>query len=122
MLGTDNDEVERVRREHDNVAAAVIAGDAETARAAMRVHLGNTRRRLESAGLVVSGTTPDERLVEIIELADHPFFVASQFHPEFKSRPERPAPLFRDFVAAALGRARERRPQEITAHQAAHTT
>jgi CTP synthase len=59
------------------------------------------RKRLEAAGLVVSGTSPDERLVEIIELDDHPFFVASQFHPEFKSRPEKPAPLFRDFVAAA---------------------
>ena len=59
------------------------------------------RRRLEAAGLVVSGTTPDERLVEMIELADHPFFVASQYHPEFKSRPERPAPLFREFVGAA---------------------
>ena len=59
------------------------------------------RRRLEAAGLVVSGTTPDERLVEIIELPEHPFFVASQFHPEFKSRPERPAPLFREFVGAA---------------------
>jgi CTP synthase len=54
------------------------------------------------AGLRVSGTSPDERLVEVIELDDHPFFVASQFHPEFKSRPERPAPLFRGFVAAAL--------------------
>jgi CTP synthase len=60
------------------------------------------RRRLEAAGLVISGTSPDERLVEIIEIADHPFFVASQFHPEFKSRPERPAPLFRDFVGAAF--------------------
>jgi CTP synthase len=60
------------------------------------------RKRLESAGLRVSGTSPDERLVEVIELDAHPFFVASQFHPEFKSRPERPAPLFRDFVAAAL--------------------
>jgi CTP synthase len=59
------------------------------------------RKRLEAAGLVVSGTSPDERLVEIIELHDHPFFVASQFHPEFKSRPEKPAPLFREFVAAA---------------------
>jgi len=66
------------------------------------------RRRLEAQGLVVSGTSPDERLVEIIEIADHPFFVASQFHPEFKSRPERPAPLFRDFVGAALERAQER--------------
>jgi CTP synthase len=70
------------------------------------------RRRLEAAGLVISGTSPDERLVEIIEVPDHPFFVASQFHPEFKSRPERPAPLFRDFVGAALGRALERRPAE----------
>jgi CTP synthase len=62
------------------------------------------RRRLESAGLVCSGTSPDERLVEVIELdADvHPFYVASQYHPEFKSRPERPAPLFRQFVGAAL--------------------
>ncbi len=64
------------------------------------------RKRLEAAGLVVSGTSPNERLVEIIELRDHPFFVASQFHPEFKSRPERPAPLFREFVGAALRRAR----------------
>ncbi|HVP02610.1 MAG TPA: CTP synthase [Solirubrobacteraceae bacterium] len=65
------------------------------------------RKRLEAAGLVVAGTSPDERLVEVIELPrdQHPFFVASQFHPEFKSRPERPAPLFRDFVAAALERA-----------------
>jgi CTP synthase len=68
------------------------------------------RKRLEAAGLVVSGTSPDERLVEMIELADHPFFVASQFHPEFKSRPERPAPLFRDFVGAGLRRARDRSP------------
>jgi CTP synthase len=64
------------------------------------------RKRLEAAGLKISGTSPDERLVEAIEMADHPFFVASQYHPEFKSRPERPAPLFREFVAAALQRAR----------------
>jgi CTP synthase len=63
------------------------------------------RKRLQSAGLHISGTSPDERLVEVIELDEHPFFVASQFHPEFKSRPERPAPLFRGFVAAALERA-----------------
>jgi CTP synthase len=66
------------------------------------------RKHLEQAGLVCSGTSPDDRLVEIIELPDHPFFVASQFHPEFKSRPLRPQPLFRDFVGAALERARER--------------
>jgi CTP synthase len=69
------------------------------------------RKRLEQAGLVCSGTSPDERLVEIVELPDHPFFVASQFHPEFKSRPLRPQPLFREFVAAALERARERAPE-----------
>jgi CTP synthase len=58
-------------------------------------------------GLRVSGTSPDERLVETIELDEHPFFVASQFHPEFKSRPERPAPLFAAFIAAALERAEQ---------------
>jgi CTP synthase len=66
------------------------------------------RKRLQSAGLRICGTSPDERLVEAIELDDHPFFVASQFHPEFKSRPERPAPLFRGFIAAALERGEER--------------
>jgi CTP synthase len=59
------------------------------------------RRRLEDAGLVFSGTSPDGRLVELIELPDHPWFVAGQFHPEFRSRPTRPHPLFRDFVGAA---------------------
>ncbi|MGH2697665.1 MAG: CTP synthase [Actinomycetota bacterium] len=60
------------------------------------------RRKLEDAGLVCSGESPDGTLVEIIELADHPWFVAGQFHPEFKSRPDRPQPLFRDFVGAAI--------------------
>jgi CTP synthase len=69
------------------------------------------RKRLQSAGLHVSGTSPDERLVEVVELDDHPFFVASQFHPEFKSRPERPAPLFRDFICAALEHAHSRQGQ-----------
>jgi CTP synthase len=62
------------------------------------------RRRLEAAGLVCSGESPDRTLVEIVELADHPWFVTGQFHPEFKSRPDRPHPLFRDFVGAALRR------------------
>src|SRR3954453_23995851 len=66
------------------------------------------RPQLVDAGLVVSGTFQGGRLVEVVELPDHPWFVASQFHPEFKSRPTRPAPLFRDFVGAALVRARER--------------
>jgi CTP synthase len=64
------------------------------------------RSRLQSAGLRISGTSPGERLVEAIELDEHPFFLASQFHPEFKSRPERPAPMFRGFIAAALARSR----------------
>jgi CTP synthase len=59
------------------------------------------RPQLEAAGLVIGGTSPNGRLVETIELPDHPYFVASQFHPEFKSRPNRPAPLFREFVGAA---------------------
>jgi CTP synthase len=62
------------------------------------------RKRIESAGLVMSGTSPDGRLVEVVEIPDHPFFVASQYHPEFKSRPDRPAPLFREFVGCALER------------------
>ncbi|MBA2475172.1 MAG: CTP synthase [Actinobacteria bacterium] len=66
------------------------------------------RPRLVEAGLVVSGTFQEGRLVEVIELPDHPWFVASQFHPEFKSRPTRPAPLFRELVGAALARSHER--------------
>src|SRR5256714_297135 len=66
------------------------------------------RKRLEAAGLVCSGTSPDDRLVELIELPDHPFYVASQYHPELQSRPLRPQPLFREFVKAAADRARER--------------
>jgi CTP synthase len=66
------------------------------------------RPALVDGGLVVSGTFQAGRLVEVVELPDHPWFVASQFHPEFKSRPTRPAPLFREFVGAALVRARER--------------
>ncbi len=59
------------------------------------------RETLEAAGLVISGHSPDGRLVEIVELADHPWYVGTQFHPEFLSRPNRPHPLFRDFVVAA---------------------
>lgn len=60
------------------------------------------REQFEAAGFKFSGTSPDGRLVEIIELADHPWFVASQFHPEFISRPNRPQPLFREFIRASL--------------------
>jgi CTP synthase len=63
------------------------------------------RDRLAAAGLVLSGTSPDKRLVEVVELREHPFFVGCQFHPEFKSRPLAPHPLFSRFVRAALERA-----------------
>jgi CTP synthase len=60
------------------------------------------REQLEKAGLVLSGLSPDRRLVEMIELPEHPYFVGCQFHPEFKSRPMSPHPLFRRFIRAAL--------------------
>ncbi|QDH21350.1 CTP synthase [Saccharibacillus brassicae] len=60
------------------------------------------REQIEAAGLVISGTSPDGRLVEIVELPNHPWFLAVQFHPEFTSRPNRPQPLFREFVKAAI--------------------
>ena len=59
-------------------------------------------RALEEAGLRIAGTSPDGRLVEMVELPEHPWCVGCQFHPEFKSRPDRPHPLFRGFVTAAL--------------------
>jgi CTP synthase len=68
-----------------------------------RYEVNNTYRdRLTEAGMVISGQSPDGRLVEMIELPDHPWFVASQAHPEFKSRPTRPHPLFVSFVGAAV--------------------
>ena len=69
------------------------------------------RARLEEAGLVSSGTSPDDRLVEFVELIGHPFFVATQAHPEFKSRPDRAHPLFAAFVAATKHRAEGRAPR-----------
>jgi CTP synthase len=66
------------------------------------------RKRMEANGVVVSGRSADNSLVEIIELADHPWFVATQFHPEFKSRPNRPHPLFRDFIGASTRLAQEK--------------
>jgi CTP synthase len=98
---------------HEGTRAREIYGEAVIyERHRHRYEVNNyLRRRLEAEGLVCSGTSPDDRLVEIVELPDHPFFVASQFHPEFKSRPLRPQPLFRDFVGAALARARGRAPE-----------
>lgn len=58
------------------------------------------REALQEHGMVLAGKSPDGRIVEMIELKDHPFFIATQAHPEFKSRPNRPHPLFRGFIAA----------------------
>ncbi len=60
------------------------------------------RQQLTQAGMVIAGTLPDDSLVEVVEVKDHPWFVGSQFHPELKSRPNNPHPLFRDFIGAAL--------------------
>lgn len=62
----------------------------------------NYREELEKAGLLVSGTSPDGNLVEIVEIGEHPYFIAGQFHPELKSRPNRPAPLFVGLVKACI--------------------
>jgi CTP synthase len=71
------------------------------------------RTRFEASGFVCSGTSPDRRLVEFIELKDHPFWVGTQAHPEFKSRPDRPHPLFRDMIEASLEyRAAAKRPAD----------
>jgi len=69
------------------------------------------RHRLEEAGLLCSGTSPDDRLVEFIELPSHPCWMGTQAHPEFKSRPDRPHPLFAAFVGAALARSEARAPR-----------
>ena len=67
-----------------------------------RYEFNNAYRELfEKQGFVLSGTSPDSKLVEIIELRDHPFFIASQFHPEFQSKPNKPHPLFKGFIAAS---------------------
>ena len=61
------------------------------------------RKEIIEAGMSIVGTSPDERLVEIVELENHPWFVAVQFHPELKSRPNKPHPLFKGFIKASLG-------------------
>jgi CTP synthase len=84
--------------------AAAAYGAAEiTERHRHRYEVNNDfREALTGRGMLISGVSPDKRLVEMVELPDHPYFVGCQFHPEFKSRPQAPHPLFRSFVAAAL--------------------
>jgi len=85
----------------DTLAAEVYREDLVQERHRHRYEVNNGYRdALAGAGMVFSGTSPEGRLVEMAELRDHPFFIGSQFHPEFKSRPLRPHPLFRGFVAA----------------------
>lgn len=85
------------------VAAAAYKADVISERHRHRYEVNNNyREQLEAAGLVISGTTEDGKLVEVIELPNHPWFVGVQCHPEFKSKPTSPHPLFRDFVGAAL--------------------
>lgn len=80
-----------------------------------RYELNNRfREELGKAGLVFSGVSPDGKLVEMIEVKDHPWFVATQFHPEFKSRPHNPHPLFREFIKKSLEYGRERERKEVT--------
>ncbi|MEJ2720544.1 MAG: CTP synthase [bacterium] len=86
------------------VAAAVYGCSRVDERHRHRWEVNNKYRpEFESRGLTISGTSPDERLVEIIEIQDHPYFIAVQFHPELKSRPNRPHPLFKALVKAAKG-------------------
>ena len=90
----------------DSVVARAYGALAVTERHRHRFEFNNRyKTRLEEVGLVCSGMSPDHRLVEFVELAEHPYWVATQAHPEFKSRPDRPHPLFRELVAAALERA-----------------
>ena len=95
---------------HEGTKAREIFGEAVIyKRHRHRYEVNNQlRRRIEDEGMVCGGTSPDERLVEMVELPDHPFFVASQYHPEFNSRPNRPEPLFREFVGAAAHHAGEK--------------
>jgi CTP synthase len=114
-LGAQAVEIAEGTRARDAYGEAVIHE-----RHRHRYEVNNHHRpRLVEAGLVISGTFQEGRLVEIVELPDHPWFVASQFHPEFKSRPTRPAPLFRDFVRAARARSLERAGLPVSAAAAA---
>ena len=92
-------------------AAGVYGAEVIYERHRHRFEVNNRYRPLlEAAGMVLSGQSPDGRLVEIVELRDHPWFVASQFHPEFRSRPDRPHPLFDGFLAAAVSLSGGRAP------------
>lgn len=88
----------------DGTLAAAAYGQSQISeRHRHRYEFNNAfRGQLIDAGLIVAGTSPDEALVEIVELAGHPWFLGCQFHPEFQSKPMKPHPLFRDFIHASL--------------------
>jgi CTP synthase len=89
----------------DTLAAKLYDKEVIYERHRHRYEFNNAYRTLFlETGYAISGTSPDGRLVEIIELPHHPFFIASQFHPEFQSRPSRPHPLFKGLIQAALGK------------------
>jgi CTP synthase len=94
-----------------SVARGCYGEDAVSERHRHRYEVNNAfREKLEKAGMAFSGLSPDGQLVEMVELPEHPFFVACQFHPELRSRPGRPHPLFRELVAAAKKRLRSEVP------------
>jgi CTP synthase len=87
----------------DSLAARAYGATEISERHRHRYEFNNTyRAELEAKGLILAGVSPNNELVEIIELANHPWFVGVQFHPEFKSRPNKPHPLFRDFIGATI--------------------
>lgn len=87
----------------ESVAHAAYGSDVIAERHRHRFEFNNEyRAKMEAAGFVVSGTSPDGELVEIVEIKDHPFMVGSQFHPEYKSRPTRPHPLFLGFIKGII--------------------
>ncbi|NCC47468.1 MAG: CTP synthase, partial [Clostridia bacterium] len=89
--------------------AAAVYGQLEISeRHRHRYEFNNDYRdQFQSSGMILCGQSPDRRIVEMVELADHPWYIGCQFHPEFKSRPNRPHPLFTGFVEAALARNRQ---------------
>ncbi len=90
----------------NNTVAAKLYGTSRISeRHRHRFEVNNDfREKLTECGLVISGVSPDYRLVEMVELPNHPFFIGTQAHPEFKSRPNRPHPLFQGLVKAAIAR------------------
>ena len=107
---------QQARLHPDSRAAAAYGSEAISERHRHRYEFNNVyRQQFEANGMLIAGTSLDGSLVELIELVDHPWFVAVQFHPEFKSKPTAPHPLFAGFISAAVARreARGDRVREI---------